>query len=233
MNATEQWQDLIAENLSVGNVPGSHEKVAVFSALPAGQTAYTHDAFVIPKHGTVVSFRQGELKATGDNMDFAIQGPGFIAVQMPDGSKAYTRDGQFKMNSQGQLITKQGYRVLSDSGNLQFDPNNSAPLKVAADGQVSQGSELKGKITLTEFKSPQLMTAAGGGFYVNNVPNMLPQPATSSTLHQGFIEQANTSPTLAMASMLTAMRMYESNEKVMQLQNDRMGRVITDLSGTN
>jgi flagellar basal body rod protein FlgG len=233
MNATERWQDLIAENLSASSVPGAHQRTAVFSAMPAGQAMLGRERSVVPYASTSVNFSQGELRATGGNMDFAVEGPGFFAVQMPDGSKGFTRDGQFKLNAQGQLVTKQGYPVMSETGLLQFDPNISAPIKVSADGQVSQGSELKGKISIVEFKTPSQLTEMGGGYYKNNVAAMLPQPPTNTKVHQGFIEQANTSPTLAMASMLTAMRMYESNEKVMQMQNDRMGRTITDLSGTN
>jgi flagellar basal body rod protein FlgG len=233
MNATERWQDLIAENLSSSSVPGAHQRTAIFSAVPAGQAMLGNEHLVVPFANTAVNFSQGKLIATGGNMDYAVDGPGFFAVQMPDGSKGYTRDGQFKLNAQGQLVTKQGYPVMSESGALQFDPNNSAPIKISADGQVSQGSEPKGRISIAEFKAPSQLTTLGGGYYRNDVPTMLPQPPLNTKVHQGFIEQANTSPTLAMASMLTAMRMYESNEKVMQTQNDRMGKTISELSGTN
>jgi flagellar basal body rod protein FlgG len=233
MNATEQWQDLIADNLSTANVPGSRQREAVFSAIPVGASGLGADRYVIPSAGSAINFHQGELRATGNNMDFAVEGPGFITVQMPDGSKGYTRDGELKLNSQGQLITKQGYTVLGSSGPLQFDPNNSAPITVTPDGQVSQGADTKGQLAIVEFSSPQSLTMLGGGIFRNNVPTMLPQAASTTSVRQGFIEQANTSPTLAMASMLTAMRMFESNEKVMAMQSDRMAKSITDLSGTN
>ena len=99
MNATEQWQDLIADNLSTANVPGSRQREAVFSAVPVGVSGLGHDPYVIPSAGSSISFKQGELLATGNSMDFAVEGPGFLSVQMPDGSKAYTRDGQFKLNA--------------------------------------------------------------------------------------------------------------------------------------
>ncbi|HEV2692292.1 MAG TPA: flagellar hook-basal body protein [Verrucomicrobiae bacterium] len=231
MNATEQWQDLIADNLSSASVPGARQREAVFSGVPAGQSGLG-DKFVIPSASSVINFHQGELLATGNNMDFAVEGPGFITVQMPDGSKAYTRDGEFKLNSQGQLITKSGYTVMGSAGPLQFDPNNTAPITVTADGQVSQGADVKGKLGIVEFSSAKSLTMLGGGLFRNDVPNMLPETATETSVRQGFIEQGNTSPTLAMASMITAMRMFESNEKVMSMQSDRMSKSITDLSGT-
>ncbi|MDR3459834.1 MAG: flagellar hook basal-body protein [Verrucomicrobiae bacterium] len=233
MNATEQWQDLIADNLSMANVPGARQREAVFSAIPVGLSGQGADRFVIPSAGSSISFKQGELLATGNNMDFAVEGPGFLSVQLPDGTKAYTRDGQFKLNSQGQLINKQGFAVQSANGPLQFDPANPAPITVTADGQVSQGVDVKGKLALTEFSAPQSLTMLGGGLFRNDIPTMLPQAAATTSVRQGFIEQANTSPTLAMASMITSMRMFESNEKVMAMQSDRMAKTITDLSGTN
>ena len=232
MNATERWQDIVAENLSSANVPGSRQREAVFSAMPAGESGLG-DRYVIPVASSTVSFQQGELRATGNNMDFAIEGPGFLTVQMPDGSKGYTRDGEFRLNSQGQLSTKQGYLVQGDSGPLKFDVQNSAGITVTADGQVSQGSEIKGKLAIAEFKKPQALTMLGSGIFRNDVPTMLPTPAATSNVRQGFSENGNTSPTLAMASMLTSMRMFESNQKVMTMQSDRMAKTITDLSGTS
>ena len=233
MNATERWQDIIAENLSSANVPGSRQREAVFSALPAGQSGVGGDRYVIPVAGSAISFQQGELRATGNRMDFAIDGPGFLTVQMPDGSKGYTRDGEFKLNAQGQLTTKQGYQVQGESGPITTDPQNPASITVTADGQVSQGSEIKGKLAVAEFKNPEQLTMLGSGIFHNDVPNMLPTPSATSSVRQGFSENGNTSPTLAMASMITSMRMFESNQKVMTMQSDRMAKTITDLSGTN
>jgi flagellar basal body rod protein FlgG len=232
MNATERWQDIIADNLSTASLPGARQREAVFSALPVGQTGLGSN-YVIPSASSAISFQQGELRPTKNAMDFAIEGKGFFTVEMPDGSKAYTRDGEFKLNAQGQLTTKQGYRVLADSGNLQFDPSNPAPITVSADGQVTQGQDIKGKLAVVEFPQPQSLTMLGSGLFRNDVPGMQPVQNPTSAVRQGYIELANASPTLSMASMITAMRMYESNDKVMQMQNDRMSRTITDLGGAN
>lgn len=232
MNASERWQDLIADNLASANVPGSRRRDIIFSAMPAGHIGGGAESLVLPFAGSGINFQQGEIVRSGNNMDFAVEGPGFVTVQMPDGSKAYTRDGQFKLNSQGQLVTKRGFLVMSEGGPLQFDPNNSNPITVSPEGEVSQGSEIKGKIALAEFAKPQGLTMLGGGLYRNDDPNVQPELPVATKIRQGFIEGGATSPTQAMASIITAMRMYESNQKVMQLQNDRMGKTISDLSGT-
>ena len=165
-------------------------------------------------------------------MDFALEGPGLFAVQMPDGKNAYTRGGEFQLNAQGQLVTKQGYMVMGDGGPVQMDPNNPAPLTVSATGEVSQGKDIKGKLSVVEFANQQELTMIGGGYFRMDDPNSLPVPSAGTSVRQGFTEAANTSPTLEMAGLITAMRMFETNQKVLQMQNDRMGRIITDLRGT-
>jgi len=233
MNATERWQDMVAENLSMSSVPGARQHEISFSAVQAGLAGDGSGSFVMPQASQLTNFQQGELRASGNSMDFAVQGPGFFAVQMPDGSPGYTRDGEFKLNSAGQLVTKKGYPVLSGGGSLQFDPNNPAAINVNADGEVSQGTDLKGKLELVEFNQPGKLSEMGNGYFRSDDPNMLPLPAATTQVEQGFTEAANTSPTLEMASMVTAMRMFESNQKVMEMQSDRMSKTITDLSGTS
>ncbi len=236
MNATERWQDMVAENLSSASIPGTRQQEISFSSVQAGLSAAgpgsAGNQFVIPYAGTTTNFSQGELKTTGGNLDMAVEGPGFFTVQMPNGAKGYTRDGEFQLNSQGQLTTKQGYPVLSDSGPISFDVNNTAPITVAANGQVSHGVDTKGKLAVTEFGKMSALTMAGGGYYTADPLVAQARPATTTNVRQGFVEESNTSPTLAMASLLTSMRMFESNQKVMTMQSDRMTKAINDLSGT-
>jgi flagellar basal-body rod protein FlgG len=121
---------------------------------------------------------------------------------------------------------------------LQFDPNNSKPINVSATGEVSQanlsgGTDQKGKLQITEFKKPQLLTMTTGGNFIATDPAAQPSAASGSKVRQGYVEAANTSPTLEMSGLITAMRMFETNQKVMQMQSDRMSRVISDLGGTS
>jgi flagellar basal body rod protein FlgG len=236
MNATERWQDLMADNLASASVPGSRQKEISFSAVQAGLASAANSSaagrYVIPFAGAVTNFKQGELQTTGNKLDMALEGSGFFTVQMPDGSKGYTRDGEFSLNSHGQLTTKQGYLVMGESGPITFDPSSTAPITVSTDGQVSQGGQVKGKLSITDFGNPKALTIGNGGYFQANPGTAQAKPATATNVRQGSVEESNTSPTLAMAGLLTSMRMFESNQKVMQMQSDRMSKTITDLSGS-
>jgi flagellar basal body rod protein FlgG len=233
MNATERWQDMVADNLSTSSVPGARQQEIDFSAVQAGASAGAAGTnFVIPFAGASTNFSQGELKSTKGNLDVALEGPGFFTVQMPDGSKAYTRNGEFKLNNQGQITTNQGYPVVGSGGPITINPSSTEPVTISSDGQVSQGADAKGQMSITEFGSLKALTNGGGGYFrADNPQQAQPKAAATTSVRQGFVEESNTSPTLAMASLLTSMRLFESNQKVMQMQSDRMTRTINDLSG--
>ncbi len=236
MNATERWQDLVADNLSATSIPGARQQEMSFSAVQAGLASAAPGSagrnFVMPSAASMTNFSQGELKATGGNLDFAVEGPGFFTVTLPDGSKGYTRDGEFRLNAQGQLVTKQGYPVSSQGGTLTFDLNNSAPITVSPSGDVTQGGDTKGKLSVTEFGNLKALTRTAGGYFRADSPLAQPKPATTTSVRQGFVEGSNASPMQAMSSLITSMRLFETNQKVMLMQSDRMSKSISELSGT-
>ncbi len=233
MNATERWQEMISDNLAAASVPGARKREISFSAVQAGMasnaSSFGNTGYVLPSANAMTNFEQGELHPSGNSMDFALEGSGFFSVQMPDGQRAYTRNGQFQLNAQGQLVTSQGFRVLGDSGPIQFDAGSSSPITISASGEVNQGGDQKGKLQIAEFNKPNLLTALGGSLFRANNPDLKITPTGSTHVRQGSVENANTSPTTEMASLITAMRLFESNQKVLQMQSDRMSREISDL----
>src|SRR2546423_6500480 len=105
MNANARCWEIISDNLASASPPGFKKQAISFDAVQAGVMA--QPPFTLPRATPVTSFQQGELRATGVNTDVAIEGPGFFEVQFANGATGYTRDGEFQMNSQGQLVTKQ------------------------------------------------------------------------------------------------------------------------------
>jgi len=235
MNATAHWQDLIAGNLASASIPGGRRQEVSFSTIAAGVAANSGPAksnYYITSANDVTNFSPGEMRATGGPTDFGLEGPGFFTVQLPNGQHAYTRDGEFHVSAQGQLVTKQGYPVLGSNGTLQFNPNISAAITLSASGDLSQGDEVVGKLQLTEIKGAQNLTNIGSGLFRADDKSAKPYPATTTQVRQGFVEASNTSPTTEMATLITAMRMFESNQKVLQMEGERMSKVITELGGT-
>ena len=149
MNATERWQDMVADNLSAASVPGARQQEISFSSVQAGVASDGSGPGGRQFRHALRRFRHqflpGQLKPTGSNLDMAIEGPGFFSVKLPNGSTGYTRDGEFQLNTQGQLTTKQGYPVVSDGGSLTFDPNNTAPINVSPGRRSQPGGGLQGE----------------------------------------------------------------------------------------
>ena len=233
MNAHSRWQELISENLANSSIPGARKREVSFSAVQAGMPSadlrLSNARFVMPSASAGINFQPGSMKPTGAATDLAIEGPGFFEVQLPNGDTAYTRDGEFRLSAQGQLVSRQGYPVLSDIGQLQFDPSNASPITVSPTGEVSQGSDVKGRLRISEFNEPRLLTVIGEGYFLANNPELQVNNSSASQVRQGYLESSNVSPTSEMASLITAMRMFEANQRVLQMQDERMGRVISEL----
>jgi flagellar basal body rod protein FlgG len=234
MNAGSRWQEVISNNLAASQIPGYKKQTLCFSAVQSGYMAGASGAAAkratMPLAGTATSFQAGELRSTGVATDLGVDGPGFFECRLPDGTSGYTRNGEFRLDLQGQLTTKQGFPVLGPNGPLQFDPSNPSPITIAPTGEVSQGGEQKGALKLTEFNNPAGLVAMGTGLLTDSDLAAQPRAATSSTVQQGFLETANTSSMSEMANLISAMRFFEANQKVIQSEDDRVGRLISDVA---
>jgi len=229
----DRWQETISENLASSTVPGFKKQDFSFAAVQAGlhgAPASAGASRVLMSAGIAsTNFQPGEFKVTGNKTDVAIDGKGFFEVQLPNGPAAFTRDGEFHLDAQGQLVTKEGYRVLGDGGPIVVDLNNHTELSISATGEVSQGADVKGRLRLTEFGNPQLLTRLSGGYFTADNLGAGATPSTASTLRQGVLEGSNTSVVMEMANLMSAMRTFEANQRMVQIQDDRVARTISDL----
>src|SRR5262249_10157049 len=160
----------------------------------------------IPTTQAMTNFAQGQIRPTNVPTDVAIEGDGFFEVRLPSGQVAYTRDGEFQFSAQGQLVTKQGYLVQTDGGPIQIDQKIPGPISIASDGTVSQGSNQLGKLKITTFNNPQLLTQIGNSYFAANNAALVSSPVTNPTVRQGYLEAGNTSPVAEMANLISAMR---------------------------
>ena len=234
MNDTSRWEDVVSANIAASTVPGYRKQTLSTAAVQEGLISASAASsppqfFSVPQSKVTTSFQNGETKFTGDNKDVALDGSGFFQVRLANGTVAVTRDGQFRVNPSGVLVTKEGYTVMSDNKEpIQLDLSNHDPISINPGGDVLQGSAAQGKIGLTDFENPHLLTATDGVYFLTDNPALQSKPATA-TLRDGFIEGSNTNSLNDMIGLLTAMRVFEANQKVIQTQDDRMGKTISEL----
>ena len=168
---------------------------------------------------TTKIFTQGNIENTGNALDLAISGDGFFRIQLQDGRIAYTRDGQFKIDNQGRIVTANG--LLLDPG-ITIQPN-TVSLTVSPDGIVSvelaDGTiQEVANITLTRFVNPAGLKAIGDNLYVATNASGDPIDGTPGqdgfgTIMQGYVEKSNVDVVKEMVDMITAMRAYEFNSR--------------------
>ncbi len=172
-------------------------------------------------------FTQGDLTQTGGNLDIAIQGQGFFQVQMPDGTLAYTRDGSFKTNSQGQIVTSDGYPV---QGGFQPVPTGTTNITISASGAVTYTTATgvtSSQIQLANFNNPGGLQAVGQNLFTETQASgtpLLGDPSQNGlgTLQQGYLELSNVSVVQEMVNLILAQRAYEVNSKAVQAADQMM-----------
>ncbi|KAA8891761.1 flagellar basal-body rod protein FlgG [Helicobacter pylori] len=180
-------------------------------------------------------FSQGSPKETENNLDIAITGKGFFQVQLPDGTTAYTRSGNFKLDKQGNLVTSEGYLLIPQI----TLPEDTTQVNIGVDGTVSvtQGlqttSNVIGQITLANFVNPAGLHSMGDNlFSITNASGDAivgnPDSQGLGKLRQGFLELSNVRLVEEMTDLITAQRAYEANSKSIQTA-DAMLQTVNSL----
>jgi flagellar basal-body rod protein FlgG len=165
-------------------------------------------------------FTQGNIVQTGNSLDLAIQGRGFLQILMPDGSTAYTRDGTLQKNETGEFVTSMGYN-LEPSISI---PDETLSVTISSDGLVSvvtQGSSSPteiGTIQLADFVNPSGLQAIGNNLYIESGASGSPQTSTPGlsglgTLIQSSLEGSNVNTVEELVNMIETQRAYEMNSK--------------------
>jgi len=175
-------------------------------------------------------FTQGQLTSSGEQLDLAIQGDGFFEVQRADGTIGYTRDGSFKRNAQGTVVTSDGLPVLSG---FQAIPSGTSAITIAENGQVtlqSANGTSSFRLTLARFANPSGLRSMGGNIYEETPASGTPevgQPAEQGfgSIMQGYTEGSNVNIVEEMVNLIIAQRAYEINSKSIQTSDEMLKNV--------
>ena len=221
------FQDLIYQ---IQRQPGAQENQD--SQLPSGLQLGTGVRTV----GTQKIFTQGDLQITDNPLDLAINGRGFFQIVLPDGTIAYTRDGTFTQNADGEVVNNSGY-LLEPAITL---PDQTSTVTVGSDGTVSvvsAGDTLPteiGAIEIVDFVNPTGLQAIGNNLFLETASSGEPQVGVPSeegfgTLVQGALEGSNVEIVEEMVDMIATQRAYEMNSKVVSTADQMLGFITTNL----
>ncbi len=216
-------QAAVANNLANVSTQGFRQQFNVFRALPVvGEGAKTR-AFVLETTPRT-DFTQGVLQQTGQPLDVALRGPGWLAVQGADGKEAYTRAGHLQVSQNGILQTATGLSVLGDAGPISVPPDQT--VTIGRDGTVSTvpfGQNLSavtvvGRLKLTNPAETDLVHGDDGLF---RLASGQPAPADANvTLASGVLEASNVNPAEALVNMVSLSRQFEMNMRVLRVAQD-------------
>jgi flagellar basal-body rod protein FlgG len=215
-----EFQDLLYETIRPAGTPSSQD-----SEVPAG---------IQLGHGTRPStvlkiFSQGNMENTQNELDLAVEGDGFFQIALPNGETAFTRDGAFKLDSDGRMVNSDGFALEPEI----TIPSDALSISVGLDGTVSvlqagetTSSEI-GTIELARFVNPAGLISMGKNLFMTSEASGDEMTGIAGedglgTLAQGFLEMSNVSVVDEMVNMITAQRAYESNSKAIQAADEML-----------
>jgi flagellar basal-body rod protein FlgG len=244
MHAQQMNIDNIANNLANVNTTAFKKSKIEFQDLmyqtERAAGASTSSGEQIPTgmqvgHGsrpvaTAKLFSQGSMQQTGTPLDVAIEGEGFFEVLLADGTSAFTRDGAFKLNSSGKIVTSDGLVVKGldtlDKGTTSITIGSDGAMSVIVNGAISK----KTPFTLSRFANAAGLKSAGRNLYAETEASGkaetggIPGQNGYGTLAQGFLELSNVETVQEMVNMIVAQRAYEINSKAIQAADEMMGQ---------
>ncbi len=233
--ALERWQGIISENLAASAVPGFRKTEATFASVMGGTLrggdggrSGNSSQSVMPTAVSRINMQVGQVRTTGAEFDFAIEGPGFFQVQRPNGQTGFTRDGEFHVNSERTLVNKLGFPVLGDGGPISLRPEGGR-LSISADGSVVQGDQTIGRIAIQDFADPSVLKRIGDGLLGPSDPNVQPTPVAAPKVVSGALETSNVNGLQEMVSLITVSRAYEASQRVIQTSDENAGKAIQSL----
>ncbi|MHC1749799.1 MAG: flagellar basal-body rod protein FlgF [Cellulosilyticaceae bacterium] len=242
MNVQSKKMDIISNDLANVNTTGYKKDTAIISSFPEILLSRVNDTQNHrPNNGQIgkithgakideiyTEFTPGSVRATGGLVDIAIQGDGFFVVQTPNG-EAYTRDGSFSIDASGNLVTKEGYKVMGENGPVALGEDflsSGGEVTVGKNGDVVLDGTLMDTISIAKFTDNKQLQKLDDNLYQGTGQ----RAEFDGTLLQGFLETSNVNPVTAMVDMISVSRAYEANQKILQVHDALLGKAVNEIA---
>ncbi len=219
--------DMVANNVANMNTPGFRSQHILFEEYISDPKKADDPLSFVYDVGQFQSEAPGPVTFTGNQMDIALEGPGYIGVQIAGGNTAYTRAGNFQLSADGGLMTSEGLPVADAGGAPINIPADSTEINIDKQGFISNQNGALGQIQIVEFANPENLEPIGSNLYTSAEPSVL---AENTTVQQGMVEGSNVNPVQEMTSMIEILRSFQSTQQLIQGENERLRNAIRKLT---
>ena len=226
--------DLLANNIANASTSGfkaDREFYNLYTSAEALEDGADVPAShpVVEKHWT--DFAQGALTPTANPLDVALSGSGFFGIQGTSGP-VYTRNGNFRIGTTGQLETTDGYAVRGQNGKP-IVLNSSKSVTITADGSVIQDATAVGRLEIVNFQSPDHLTKLGNTYFQMNDVSAVAKAATGAKVQQGILESSNGAPAEQAVRLVSVMRQFEMLQRAVSIGTDMNKKAIDEVARVN
>ena len=226
--ALRRNMDIIAHNLA-------NLETAAYKAEHPAFKSYVQDILnadgdpdevkFVDDYGMVRDTSEGQFERTSSPLDVAIGGKGYFVVETPDGPQ-YTRNGHFRLNAEGQMVSTDGWPVLDINNQAIFFTPQDTDLRIAKDGSISTALGEKGRLAVVTFENEAALERTGGTLYKTDA---LPEPSDNAELIQGSVEGSNVIAIAEITNMIEVMRAYDTATRLVKNAEDLSKKAISEL----
>lgn len=221
---------IIANNVANMNTPGYRGQNTLFQEYISDPRGADDPLSFVYDYGQYQDSHQGPMSQTGNPLDVALNGPGFIKVDGPGNEPAYTRAGDLQIRADGTLVTSRDHPVLSAGDAPIVIPPGSGAISIDDNGRITTQLQGEiGQIGLAEFENIQQLKPVGDNLYTTDA---IPQPPAKTKMEQGYLEGSNVQSVLEMTRMIETLRDYQSVQRLMDSENERLRGAIRRIAGT-
>ena len=242
MNVQAKKMDVISNDLANVNTAGYKKDTTVITSFKETLMKRINDSqHNMPNNETIgtvslgakvaevyTQFSQGSLVATNELTDVAIQGDGFFVVNTLDG-EAYTRDGNFVVNQNGDLVTTEGYSVMGQNGAISFGEEfltSGGDISIKENGDIYLNTTYIDTLDIANFEDTRALTKMNDNLYSSTAQ----RSEFTGSIIQSFLESSNVNSVTAMVDMITVSRAYEANQKVLQTHDSLLSKAVNEIA---